>query len=173
MTRTWDDWGYTEGGAIFSIDPVDQARVLALGFHRILDRVVQADIPTVLLAFPRIVEDADYLFAKLRPVLSSEIGLEQARGAHRSSAAADLVRVDAELHRGTGPMAALSESHISAPSLTELDNIAMRRELDELRHRLAETEVELSARNATFPARVGRLLRRCGGAFRVKPAGPE
>jgi hypothetical protein len=32
--NTWESWGVTPGGTIFSLNPMDQARILAVGFHR-------------------------------------------------------------------------------------------------------------------------------------------
>jgi hypothetical protein len=36
IRRTWEDWGVTNGGVVFSLNPVDQARLLALGFHHLV-----------------------------------------------------------------------------------------------------------------------------------------
>ena len=61
----WDTWSWSPGGAVFSLHPVDQARVLAVGFHELVERLVRADVPMIFLSFPRIVLDADYLFRAL------------------------------------------------------------------------------------------------------------
>ena len=62
-------WGATPGGGVFSLDPVDQERILAVEYARLVRRLVRSDVAVVFLDFPRIVEDADYLFDKLRPYL--------------------------------------------------------------------------------------------------------
>ena len=82
MASTWEHWGTTPGGSIFSLNPIDEARLLAVGFHRLLERLVQADVPIVLLAFPRLVTDSEYLHRKLAPVLPAPVPVGRA---HMSS----------------------------------------------------------------------------------------
>jgi hypothetical protein len=165
--RTWEDWGWTAGGTVFSLNPIDQARLLAVGFHRLVERVVQADVPIIFVAFPRLVEDADYLFNKLKAVLPVEITVEQARQSHQSIADPDLVRASRERRQGT-----------EMPSSDELDNIALRRELArlrdcladaeaaagevaQLRERLADAEAPTNALAQSRDHKIGRLLRYC------------
>ncbi len=66
LTHSFEQWGTTPGGVVYSLDPVDPARLLAVSFHRLVQRLVRADIPIVLLDFPRLALDAEYLFGKLR-----------------------------------------------------------------------------------------------------------
>lgn len=67
--RTWDHWGETPGGAVYALDPVDQARLLAVGFHHLVERLTRAGIPVYLIAFPRFTQDPEYLFSTLRGCL--------------------------------------------------------------------------------------------------------
>ena len=129
VKKTWDDWCHTHGGMVFSLNPLDQARVLAVGFHRLVERLVDADIPMIFVAFPRLAENPDYLFEKLKPVLPMTITRDQARRSHQRIADLNLVRVGRERRAGTG-----------MPSFEELDNIALRRELGRMRERLAAAE---------------------------------
>jgi hypothetical protein len=85
LSTAWEHWGSTPGGTVFSLNLTDQARLLAVGFHRLLERLVEADIRTVLLAFPRLATDPDYLFRKLSPVLRPTLTVEQARDAHSAT----------------------------------------------------------------------------------------
>ena len=132
-TTTWDDWGLTPGGSVFSLNPTDQARLLAVGFHRLLERLVQSDVPIIFLAFPRFATDQDYLFSKLRPVLPADISLVQARDAHGSVFRAADIRVAREL-KGE------ADSKIADASVgrdqTALDNAALKRELRATREQL-------------------------------------
>jgi hypothetical protein len=142
LRRSWNHWGTTPGGIVYSLDPVDQSRLLAAGFHHLVEQLVQADVPIVLLAFPRFAEDADYLYTKLRPILPEEVTREMALAAHLRSADATKIRIEDELHSGGAPNG-------SFPSFEALDNAALRRELLRLRERLAQTEKKahlLSAR---------------------------
>src|SRR4029453_1558027 len=86
--RTWGDWGVTNGGVVFPLNPVDQARLLALGFHHLVNRLVLGGV-----------QDADYLVEKLRPLIPASITLEQARRSHGRTADASLARVGRELNR--------------------------------------------------------------------------
>lgn len=58
---------------------------------------MQAEVPTVLLAFPRLALDSEYLFGKLSPVLPIEVPIERAREAHVATFSAAKVRVGGEL----------------------------------------------------------------------------
>src|ERR1700722_5674137 len=53
--------GLIPGGAIYSLDPTDQARILAVGFYQLIYWATTTEIPLLLLEFPRMVEDRDYL----------------------------------------------------------------------------------------------------------------
>jgi len=96
VDSTWREWGITEGGAVFSLEPLDQERILAVQFARLVQTVVAADIPHVFLDFPRIVEDGAYLYAKTKAYLPSNVTYELAMAAHRRVAETDLVRVERE-----------------------------------------------------------------------------
>lgn len=157
MDHTWDDWCDTAGGTVFSLDPIDQSRLLAVGFHRLVNRLVQAEVPLIFVAFPRLVQDTDYLVEKLRPILPAALSFDEARRWHRQIADATLVRVGRELRRNTPPEAI--RPGLAMPSLEDLDNAALRREIARLRDRLAATEAErLALARSRF---VRRVLRRC------------
>lgn len=143
MLTTWEHWGSTHGGIVFSLNPIDQARLLAVGFHRLLERLVQADVPTVLLAFPRLVSDPDYLFRKLSPVLPIEVPIARAREAHAATFSAAMVRVEDELSDKTQASSVFGE--FQGPSVWALDNAALRRSLIQLRNELAEAEASRKA----------------------------
>ncbi len=96
LERTWEHVAHTPGGMVFSTSPVDQARLLAVGLHHLLERLVKADIPLVFLAFPRLIEDPAYLYRKLQPVLPETISLEAGLAAHRATADPSKVRVGGE-----------------------------------------------------------------------------
>eukprot|EP01035_Chromulina_nebulosa_P004992 gene4992-6776_t len=67
MRRPWAVNGGAPGGVLYSLDAVDQARLLAVGFHVLVQRLVRAEVPIIFLDFPRLVQDGAYLFARLRP----------------------------------------------------------------------------------------------------------
>jgi hypothetical protein len=154
LEKPWSDLGCTPGGIVYSLSPVDQARLLAVGFHHLVERLVQADVPLIFLAFPRMVEDADYLYEKLRPFLPPGLTREAARQAHRHIAAVNMVRVGAELHRESGRVHDLGAAGRGSPSLERLDNIALRREVERLRAQLA------NAGERNRPRKTARPLQR-------------
>jgi hypothetical protein len=72
---------------------LDQARLLAVGFHTLIENLVRADIPIVFLDFPRLAEDGAYLFSRLRPWLSPNIPEQQGLVAHQRTADPKKIRV--------------------------------------------------------------------------------
>ncbi len=143
--ETWRHWGVTPGGAVFSLDPIDQERILAVGFARLVQSAVRADIPIVFLDFPRMIEDADYLFAKLGPYLPADLDIETARERHRRVADPDKVRVEGErsaLQRPPAPEGSpappASADSARRGAFEQLDLIALRREIARRKHELGD-----------------------------------
>jgi hypothetical protein len=132
----WDSWGWSPGGAVFSLDAVDQARLLAVGFHNLIERLVRADVPIVFLSFPRMVLDAKYVHHRLSPVLPHKVSEQAALAAHARSADATGLRVGAEL---AAPVP-------ERPDLRDLDMIAVRRQMLRLRADLAQIRASRSWR---------------------------
>jgi hypothetical protein len=153
LDSTWEVWAETPGGVVYSLNPVDQARLLAVGFYTLIERLVRAEIPLVLLGFPRIVTDADYLFEHLRPLLPPGIGREDARRAH--ARVADLDRV-----RTAAPAMPVAVQAPGQQTHAALDALALRRELVAVRRALAAASAEGDAAAATrdrLAAEVARL----------------
>jgi hypothetical protein len=171
LRHTWRSWGSVPGGIVYSLDPVDQSRLLAVGFHHLIERLVQADVPIIFVAFPRLAEDADYLYARLRPLLPEAVTLDAARTAHRRIADAAKIRIEGELRDSAGGPRQPDRGGL--PSFETLDNIALRRELDRLRERLAETERaarSAAARRTGVRRLLGALHRRVWFALaRLQP----
>ena len=130
----WDTWSWSPGGAVFSLDPVDQARLLAVGFHQLVERLVRSDVPMIFLSFPRMALDAGYLFHALGPVLPRGTTRQAALAAHARVAVAAKIRIDAELGSPTRDYA----------DGRDLDTIAVRRQLKRMR---AELELMRSSRS--------------------------
>jgi hypothetical protein len=150
LNHTWQTWGQTPGGVVFSLNPIDQARLLAVWFHRLVERLTKAEIPMAFLSFPRLAEDPDYLFEKLRAFLPAAATAERARAVHGSIADATKVRVSRELRPEPSGEAMRTESPgIAHPEHDELDRIAIRRELTRLNGALsrAQTSLESSKQN--------------------------
>lgn len=137
--QPWAHRGRTPGGMVYSLHPLDQARILALGFHHLIERLTAAEIPVLFLSFPRLVQDAAYLHAKLSPLLPMPVTPEAARAAHASCADPGMIRVGAQGRDRT---------------LEILDRVALAREIERLRERISGMETEASsARGALEEAR--------------------
>jgi hypothetical protein len=64
------------GGLFGTDDPAAQEAALAARLYQLIHTLAKHDVPTTLLYFPRLVEDPQYLFGKLRLVLPA--GMEYA-----------------------------------------------------------------------------------------------
>jgi hypothetical protein len=127
----WESWAHTPGGVVFSLNALDQARLLALGFHEMIRALVRRRVPIVFVDFPRMVEDAAYLWEALEPAIGTQVKRDAAIEAHRRSADPAKVRTGGDLGRGSGhPPAAPS---LTFPSFDTLDRSALLRELERLR----------------------------------------
>jgi len=161
--RSWEVFGHTAGGAVYSLNPLDQARLLAVQFHQLVLKVSQAGIPLILPVFPRMAEDWEYLYACVRPALPASVTPEIARRAHARIANASLARVAGELAERRGnvfPLGAEPQIGPRYPSCAEIDNIALRREIVRLREECALQAARSAAPRATLRARALRGLRR-------------
>ncbi len=131
LETRWEIHGVTPGGVVFSLDPLDQARILAVSFYRLVYQAVSRDIPLIFLAFPKIIEDWRYLHRMLLPVLPTSITPAMAQDAHAAVASAAMVRVGRECGISTASLQGELRPHY--PSAAEIDNAALRRELTRVR----------------------------------------
>jgi hypothetical protein len=132
----WETWGKTKGGVVYSLNPIDQARILATGFHQVIHALAKRAVPMVFLDFSRMIEDGDYLYAQLKPYLGESIDRDAALALHRSLAAPALMRTGAELGRAAAPDVSAHSSagaHTGSPSFETLDRAALLRELKAVR----------------------------------------
>ena len=117
---------------MYALDPVDQARLLAVGFHHLVERLTRAGIPIYLVAFPRFTQDPEYLFSTLRGCLPASANLSSIQALHHSLIEPEKVRVESEIAVQTLPRLPAATSD-DFPSLEQLDNIALRREIKKVR----------------------------------------
>lgn len=73
MPAGWDadTYGRIPGGLVYSLAVADQAAVLAVGFHRLIQWAVANDVALVLLDFERLVTDPPYALGALYPWLGN------------------------------------------------------------------------------------------------------
>jgi hypothetical protein len=137
VEETWRDWGTVPGGVTYSLEPLDQARILAHSLHRIIEPLVDAEIPIHFLKFPKFTQDIEYLHRRLIPVLPD--GISFAAFSARVAPVIDVrkVRTTSELSEAQRrPDAAMPpverpQLHDAAelPSFETLDHIALKRAL--------------------------------------------
>lgn len=74
LSAEFDHWAGVPGGMVYELSEMDQARHLAVGFHRVVEYALEQDIPLIFLQFPRLVQDGEYLFQKLSSVFDLDRG---------------------------------------------------------------------------------------------------
>ncbi|WP_323118368.1 hypothetical protein [Burkholderia alba] len=127
----WENWAETPGGVIYSLNPVDQARILALGFHETVRALVEKDIPIIFLDFPRLINDPEYLWSRLANIIGARSSHEQAIAAHARLADTSKVRTGREVN-AIGQRVNSTQG-TEYPSHDELSRVALMRELSRLR----------------------------------------
>lgn len=160
VEETWRDWGTVPGGVTYSLEPLDQARILAHSLHRMIEPLIEREIPIHFLKFPKFAEDLEYLYRRVGPVLPGEMSL--AEFSERVAPAIDLrkVRTGCELSASrlevrNAPPGEPRRAHdavVELPSFDALDGIALKRELKSLagtvHHLRTEREDLLAHRDA-------------------------
>ncbi|NTX27580.1 hypothetical protein HT746_10640 [Burkholderia pyrrocinia] len=126
LTR-WHTWGIVPGGAVYSLNPIDQARLLSMGFHQVIHACVKKRVPLIFLEFPRFITDGEYLYEQLRSILNG-IDSSAAMHAHAKTARPDKVRVGGELANSAN----ISKGDLF-PSFDALDRVALHREITNAR----------------------------------------
>ena len=144
--QSWEVWGSTTGGVTYSLNPIDQGRLLAVGFHHLVERLVRADVPIIPLAFPRLAEDPRYLFEKLQRVLPATVSETAAVAAHGRVVDRSKIRVGAELETATEPQSHVASPSTRYPSRDKLETVAGNREITRLRKALAVAETEAATK---------------------------
>lgn len=137
VEETWRDWGTVPGGVTYSLEPLDQARILAHSLHRIVEPLADAEIPIHFLKFPKFTQDIEYLHRRLIPVLPD--GISFAAFSARVAPVIDVrkVRTTSELAEAQGrpdapiPPVERLQPHDAAelPAFETLDRIALKRAL--------------------------------------------
>ncbi|RQO42031.1 hypothetical protein DBV14_28010 [Variovorax sp. KBW07] len=168
--KQWESWGTTAGGVTYSLNPIDQARLLAMGFHELLHALVKHGVPVVLLDFPRFIDDPNYLYEALRSTLGEKLDRAAALRAHGQVANPSKVRIgkeldaDAAVKRHTGSL--MQPPGLAFPTHATLDRTALRRELDKKVARVEQLERRIASLEASHSWRVTAPMRALSGLAR-------
>jgi len=135
-------------GRSYSLEPLDQARILAYSFHRMIEMLLEHDIPMHFIKFPRFVRDIEYLHRCLAPVLPHTMSLPEFSERMASVIDEEKVRVTRELaqansHAANPPaVTALQHDAVELPAFAALNEIALKRELRTARSALETLRLE-------------------------------
>lgn len=146
LTRITDELvAWTAGGIYGSLERLDVARTLAVIEHRLLLWAVRSQIPIVLLDFPRLVEDADYLIETLWPHLSSHTDRRRAAKAFAETARPEMVKAGRSDDSTDQPRQAVLERNEDLRNRLKRQQRVRKEleaDLDAARRRIAELESE-------------------------------
>ncbi|MBX9589899.1 MAG: hypothetical protein K2X43_11375 [Hyphomonadaceae bacterium] len=169
---TWRDWGTVPGGVTYSLEPLDQARILAHSLHRIIEALVEREIPIHFLKFPKLAQDIAYLHRRLAAVLPSNMPFAEFAQRVTPLIDAEKVRTTGELsavQRPDSPVAAVTarpaHDAVALTPFEALDHIALKRELKSVAGTLARTTAErndLAAQRDALAAERDNLIAQRG-----------
>lgn len=165
LDQTWEQWALTPGGAVYSLAASDQARLLAVGLHHLVQRLVQARIRISLIHFPEMIVDPDYLFRQLKCFLPPDITIETARQAHARIANRDEVRVGDELNGQTASAISARDQRVDNRRLRD----QIRQEIETARNVQADLAKQI-AQNVFNLGRLSEDLTRCADQCRLADA---
>ena len=169
QNKTWEHWGITPGGTVYSVNPIDQSRILAVGFHKAVHVLVKHEIKIIFLDFPRLAEDAEYLYEQLRDILPKDLEKDSALQAHAKIADPSKVRTGPEISETRDKTTRdhkLADPGIQYPGFDAVDNIALKRAISALRKHsqecLSQRDLLLDEKNSLIAERDGLLREREG-----------
>lgn len=163
----WDTYGTVAGGALYDTRVSGIQEVLREGLWRLLEVASMRGIPIVILNFPRIVSDFDYLWSQLAPFVGERTTEVEARAAWQAIAKVDKVRIaDAPVSMETDELQALVRMQISQMEKVSRERDALLTQRDEAQagRDVAQAErdaaqAELNAMKGSRSWRYTRLLR--------------
>ena len=148
LEDAWRDQAAVAGGVTYSLEPLDQARILAYSFHRMIEMLLEHDVPMHFIKFPRFVSDIEYLHRCLAPVLPHAMPFSEFSERMASVIDEGKVRVTGELaeagcHTAPPPAGSVPpQDTVELPSFAALNEIALKRELRSARSALEALRVE-------------------------------
>ena len=156
----WDTYGTVAGGALFDTRVSGIEEVLREGLWRLLEVASKRGIPIVILNFPRIVSDFDYLWSQLAPFVGERTTEAEARAAWQAIAKVDKVRIaDAPVSMETDELQALVRMQISQMEKVSRERDALVTQRDAAQTERDAAQAELTAMKASRSWRYTRLLR--------------
>jgi hypothetical protein len=127
----WTEWAATIGGLTYSLQPLDAARILAHSFHRLIEALVEREVPLYFLTFPRFSTDLEYLHRVLVPVLPGDMDATTFTDRIKPFVERHKIRVTDEIAE-TKPEIINETSEPPYPELSMLYEVSLKREVKRL-----------------------------------------
>lgn len=148
ITNALDEVGYIAGGGVFSLNVIDQSRILAVAFHQLVEILVHNNIPMRFISYPRFSEDAFYAYDMLQVHISKYLDFQSFESVHTNLKAEGSARVEEELIGLRISDSAANPDNIS----DKLSLIAALREVDRLKKELAVSEYSNNSLQSSYSA---------------------
>ena len=145
----WADFGQTPGGALYSLEMIDQERILGRALHKLLETLEENNVPYRLLSFPKFVSDVDYAYDRLGH-LFPDLTKEDFGKKFSSAVSKDQVRVGAEIEetRVAKKVVVRAAPVDQSLGVDAAFHHALKRENAELKEQVADLEQKLSVAKA-------------------------
>ncbi len=144
----WENWATTSGGIIYSLNPVDQGRLLAVGFHHLLCKLIEKEVPIIFLSFPKFLVEPGYLYRTLKSLLPESATAKKSEEELVRILKKDKIRVGNEIKEKKKALGTEAKHKIKYPTKELLSGAAFTREMnrtkkkaDEIRDQLARSKL--------------------------------
>lgn len=143
LDQTWEAWGTTSGGMITSFNPMDQARMMSLMFHRLVDKLVKNRIKIVFLHLPEALNDSQYVYSALKEFIPENFSEECAVSLHRQMADVSKIVAGEELStQDVVDRNIFANETLRYEGLSFLDNLALKRQITQLNEEVIKSRAE-------------------------------
>jgi hypothetical protein len=126
----------------YSLQPLDAVRILAPSFHRLIEALVQREIPLHFLAFPRFCTDLEYIRRVLTPVLPADLDATKFADRINPLIERQKIRVEEDIIE-TNREVINESSEPAYPELSTLHEESLKREVKRLLTELSEARAQL------------------------------
>lgn len=141
----WRNNSSVAGGITYSLEPIDNQRILASAFYDTVEICVRHNIAMQFIHFPRFAFDVDYAFQNLKGYVKDGVSFEQFKIIYDRIVAHDKVRTEKEFE--SLDIGSIDQSK-DIPSLEKLESVALKRILIEYQNSIDSAWHEVQALKA-------------------------
>jgi hypothetical protein len=142
LADRWTEWGGYSRWFDLLAAAADAARILAPSFHRLIEALVQREIPLHFLAFPRFCTDLEYIRRVLTPVLPADLDATKFADRINPLIERQKIRVEEDIIE-TNREVINESSEPAYPELSTLHEESLKREVKRLLTELSEARAQL------------------------------